>query len=169
MSTLEDLQSHDQLRRGRWLRRAFIAVLAVLVVIDLTGLLGVHTSSKETDFGGYQVRLDYPRFARAGQDVLWRVTLRHEGGFGKDPIVLAVSADYFDIFETQGFYPDPDTQSATTRYVYYSYQPPPGDTMTVTFDAYIQPGSQIGRSATLAVTVGSTTVSRIGYHTWLAP
>ncbi|MDQ3629089.1 MAG: hypothetical protein M3419_09825 [Actinomycetota bacterium] len=71
---------------------------------------GIHTSHFSASGGGYRLDLDYPRVARAGLDITWRVTVTHDGGFDA-PITLAVTADYFDIYETQAFHPEPDSST----------------------------------------------------------
>lgn len=167
--TTFDVREAESLHRGRLLRRLFVIVLMLAVAVDLTGALGVHTSTARKAVGGTSVRLDYPRTARAGQDVLFRVTVTRDRPFGSDNVVVAVDKRYFEIFESQGFEPSPDSESATGRYYYLEFDSPPGRTLTVTYDAYIQPGSQIGRSADAVVTVGSDQPVRIHFTTWLVP
>jgi hypothetical protein len=41
--------------------------------------------------------------------------------------------------------------------------------LKVAFDAYIQPASQIGRSATTVLIIDGRAVARVSYRTWLAP
>jgi hypothetical protein len=151
-----------------WLRRAMLTAMALVVVADLLSLLGVRTSSVSTHGNGYDLSLRYPSVARAGLDTPWQVTVTHPGGFGKD-LTLAITGDYFNIFETQGFHPEPadETRDATTLYL--TFAAPPGDTFVVDFDAYIQPASQQGRSATLAVMDGGTPVASVDFDTRLMP
>ena len=82
---------------------------------------------------------------------------------------LAVTADYFDIYETQGFFPEPDSQTRDGRTLYLTFTAPPGDTLVVSYDAYIQPSSQVGRDGTLAVREDGRDVASVDFATWLAP
>lgn len=151
-----------------WGRRAMVAVLALVVAAALVGLLGVHTSTATASRGGYTMSLRYPNVARAGLDVEWQVTVRHPGGFGKE-LTLAVTGDYFDIFETQGFHPEPSDETRDAHTLYLTFQAPPGDTFVVYYDAYIQPASQQGKSARIALLDQGRAVVWIYYRTRLAP
>ena len=71
------------------------------------------------------MRLHYAATARAGLDVPFTATVRHEGGLGKE-VTLAVTADYLDIFETQGFTPEPSSTSAMADTLYLTFDAPPG-------------------------------------------
>ena len=94
--------------------------------------------------------------------------MTHPGGFGKQ-LTLAVTGDYFDIFETQGFHPNPTDETRDGHDLYLTFTAPPGDTFVVDFDAYIQPASQQGRSATVALVKGTTPLVWVSYRTRLLP
>jgi hypothetical protein len=154
--------------RDHWARLVMLGVLALVVLADLVGLLGVHTSSATTTRDGYRLSLRYPDIARAGLDVQWQVTVSHPGGFGKE-VVLAVTGDYFDIFETQGFHPQPSAETRDGHTLYLTFDAPPGDTLVVYYDAYIQPASQQGKSARVAVLDHGAPAAWIDYRTRLVP
>jgi hypothetical protein len=90
-----------------------MGVLALLVLAGLCSLLGVHTTTATATANGWTLTLNYPRVARAGLDVQWQATVSHPGGFGND-ITLAITGDYFNIYETQGFHPSRPRRPATT-------------------------------------------------------
>jgi hypothetical protein len=150
-----------------WVRRAMLAVMTLVVAADVLSLLGVRTSSVSAERNGYSVTLHYPALARAGLDTPWQVTVHHPGGFGKQ-LTLAVTGSYFNIFETQGFHPDPSDETRDGTTLYLTFTAPRGDTFVVDFDTYIQPASQQGRSATLTVIDGGPQVS-VDLHTRLLP
>jgi hypothetical protein len=133
-----------------WGRRGFLLLLTLVVVADLFGLLGVHTAARTASGGGYQLTLYYPAVGRAGLDVRWHAEVRRPGGFGKQ-LELAVTADYYDIFESQGLWPQPSSMTRDGRLVYLTFDPPKGDTFMLDFDTYVQPASQVGRTARIAV------------------
>lgn len=155
-------------RRGLWAGRATLCGLACIVAAGAVGLLGVHTSQAEGSGGGYRLSVEYPRTARAGLDVTWRVTVDRRGGFDDD-VQLAVTADYFDIFESQAFFPEPDAQTRDGKLLYLTFTRPPGDRLVVTYDAYIQPSSQLGRDATISVLAGGKPAASVDIDTWLSP
>jgi hypothetical protein len=151
-----------------WARRGTLIVLAVAVAVALTGFLGVHTSTADAQRAGYSLSLRYPGVARAGLDIQWQVTVRHPGGFGKE-LTLAVTGDYFDIFETQGFHPEPSDETRDGHTLYLTFTAPPGDTFVVYYDAYIQPASQQGKSARVAVLDHGVPAVWLDYRTRLLP
>ena len=86
---------------------AFLGVMLCLVLAGLLGLVGVRTAKTSTEREGpWSVTVEHATVARAGLDAQWEVTVTRDGGFGAE-LVLAVTGDYFDIFETQGFSPEP--------------------------------------------------------------
>jgi hypothetical protein len=153
---------------GLWLRRAALTALAGIVALGAVGLLGLHTSSVSTTGGGYSLDVDYPRVARAGLDVTLRVTVTRPGGFDHD-VTLAVSGDYFPIYETQGFFPTPSDTTRDASNDYFTFTKPPGETLVVDYDAYIQPSSQRGASATIAVLDDGRPAASVYIETALLP
>lgn len=151
-----------------WARRGMLALLGVLLVAGLLTFLGVHSSTASSESDGYRIDVIYPRVARAGLDVPWEVTVRHPGGFGKE-LELAVDGHYFDLYESQGFRPQPSDETRDGDTYYLTFTAPPGDTFRVYFDAYIQPGSQVGRSGWVAIVQNHRFIARTDYSTWLWP
>jgi hypothetical protein len=139
-----------------------------VVALGAGGLFGLRTTSTTTSANGWTVTVTYARISRAGLDTPWQVTVHHPGGFD-GPITVATTSDYFDMFETQGLSPGPSAETSTDRYTYQQFDPPPGDTFEVSYDAYIQPSSQHGFSAQTAVITGDQEVGRVSYRTRLVP
>lgn len=166
-STLADLDEESS-TTALWGRRVALFLLALLVVAALVGLLGVHTSTASAERGDWKLTVDYPRVARAGLDVRWRVHVQHPGGFGKS-LTIAVSSSYWEIFETQGMWPQPDSEMRDGDTTYLEFDDPPGDTFVLDYDAYIQPSSQAGRTARVGVVVADSEVVGVTYKTRLVP
>jgi hypothetical protein len=152
-----------------WTRRSMLMLLVLLVVAALSTVLGVHTSQSSTEANGYRLDLVYPRFARPGLDAPWQVTVSHPGGFIKGQLTLAVSGDYLNLYESQGFRPSPTDETRDGNTYYLTFSAPPGDVFRVYFDAYIQPASQTGRSGWVAVIDQGHVVARTDFTTWLWP
>jgi hypothetical protein len=167
-STWTDLRTVDQNVRGHIIRRITIGVLVLLVLLGALGVFGMRTSSVHVTGGGYDLTVQYAAVSRAGLDTPWQVIVRHPGGFA-GPITVATTASYFEMFETQGLDPAPDSETAGLRYRYQTFAPPPGDTFTLTYDAYIQPSSQLGHRGETALLIDGTEVARVAYRTRLVP
>ena len=152
-----------------WFRRLSIALLSLLLLAAGLGLLGVRSTTVQDSGGGWTLRLEHAAVARAGLDVPFTATVTHEGGFG-DEVTLAVTGEYFDLYETQGFNPVPSETSRDGELFYLTFDAPPdGDTMVVTYDAYIQPAAQRGDDGTVSVIDQGLPVVSVDFETGLWP
>jgi len=149
-------------------RRIVLALLTLVILAAAAGLLGVKSSTVSTSGGGYEMKLEYAAIARAGLDVPFDLTLTHAGGFDSD-IVLAVTADYFDIFEHQGVSPAPDTETSEGSMVYLTFPAPQGEEFRMAYDVYIQGSSQVGASGEVWLVVDDEPLLRISFTTVLVP
>ena len=166
-STLRDVRIPDGNVSKTW-RRMGTALLVVIVIAGATGLLGVRSRTVSSGSPSWQLSVTYPQVARAGLDVPWRAAVHHSGGL-PPKITLAVSTDYFRMFETQGFFPDADSATNDGRFVYFTFVTHPGEDFLVDYDAYIQPASQLGKSGVVELIVGGEVKARVKLRTWLAP
>lgn len=168
-STLTDVRSAQEGPPSRWGRRVGVAVLLVLVVLGAVGVFGVHSRTATREANGYTLSVTYPQVARAGLDVPWRVRVHKDGGVNSE-LTLAISSAYFRLFETQGFYPDPDSATNDGQSVYMQFgKPPPGQDFVLEYDAYIQPAAQLGKTVTIRLIVDGAEMARARVHTWLVP
>ena len=165
-STLSDVKEVGSNRRGRALRRMTIALLTLAVLAGALGAFGERSSTVTAEQNGYRLQVTYGATSRAGLDTPWLVTVTHPAGF-TGPVTLATTADYFDIFESQGFAPEPSGETSGGRYLYQQFVPPPGDQLRVSFDAYVQPSAQRGRRATTVLIVDGHEMARVSYRTRL--
>lgn len=153
-STLTGLEERSQRPLAVWGRRGFLALLLLVVLAGLAGVLGVRSATATESRNGYTLSVEHAAVARAGLDVPWQVTVERDAGFGKT-VILAVTGDYFDIYETQGFSPEPSASVRDEDLLYLTFDAPDGATFTLSYDAYIQPASQRGREATVSVVDGT--------------
>jgi hypothetical protein len=168
MQTIERLETRGQGAVAIWSRRGFLALLLVVVLLALAGFLGVRTATVSADEAGWRISLEHASVARAGLDVPWQATVTHQGGFGKE-ITLAVTGDYFDIYEEQGFRPEPSEMTRDGDTLFLTFTAPHGDTFVLMYDAYIQPSSQLGRNGTLSVMDDGVRVATVDFNTTLLP
>ena len=153
-----------------WTRRAAMTGLAVIAGLALASDLGVRTESRTASAAGWRLTLRYPAVARAGLDVVWQATVDRPGGFAKE-LTLAVTGDYLDIYETQGFHPSPSDETRDGHNLYLTFAAPQGDRFVLDFDTYVQPAAQRGRSGTVAVVDNTTfaTFVSLPFETRLVP
>lgn len=142
--------------------------MLLVVVAGLLGYLGMKTGTVSAASGGYQLQLQYPRIARAGLDTPWQLTVTRQGGFD-GPVTVEVTSAYFDIFESQGVTPEPSDETTDGKWDRMTFDKPDGDTLTIDFDIYVQPASQVGRSGTARVLDHGQPAASVDFRTRLVP
>lgn len=167
-STLADIRGVADGRPARWPRRVGLTALLLIVIAGALGVFGVHSRTTHVDANGYRLTVTYPQTARAGLDVPFHVGVHHAGGFDGQ-LTIQISNDYFHLFETQGFFPDADSTTNDGRFVSFTFAEPKSDQFELEYDAYIQPGSQLGKTVTVRVVVHGLVVASTSVHTWLVP
>jgi hypothetical protein len=167
-STLQDVRRVAERTAARWGRRFGLLLLVAVVALGATGEFGVRSRTVGVEAEGYVLKVTYPQVARAGLDTPWRVRVYHDGGFPSG-LTLAISTDYFRMFETQGFYPDADSASNDGSFVYLTFTKPPGVEFVLDYDAYIQPASQLGKAAVVKLLIGGTVRAQAHLRSWLLP
>lgn len=169
MSTLEDVRPVQAGPRSlRW-RTAGCVVLGLVVAAGLFGFLGDRVGVVEGASGqGQQLRLEYAETSRPGLDVPFRITLAQQEGLASE-VTLALTADYLQIYETQGWYPEPSEQTRHGQWLYLTFATEGEQELTVDFDAYIQPTATGSHPGKLAVVVDGEPVDPLSFSTLIFP
>lgn len=169
-STIEDVRDPAGHRRKIWIRRAIICLLTVVVLLGATGWLGVRSATVRDSGGGYTLAVEYPIVARAGLDVPWTVTITAPPEGFPPEITVAVTSDWFGLFETQGLRPEPADETTDGRYDLLTLTTPDDSrTMTLDYDTYVQPAAQWGEPAQVLLLVDGEQVAGVDYRTWVLP
>ena len=171
ISTLPAPQNLRAVRRGRLGRRVFVVALVVFLGLGMLGLYGVRTREAQATGGGYELTVTYTSVTRPGLATPWSAEIRRSGGFGDELVSLAVSASYFDAFDENGLDPDPAESVNDGERTIWRFDPPPGDVMTVSFDARLQPDIQLTRvkgSASVLDSSGAA-VATVEFRTLVLP
>jgi hypothetical protein len=155
-------------RRSRALRRLFMIVLAGVLALGLTGWLGVRTGIATARGGGYELTVTYGQVTRPGLATPWSLEIRHPGGFD-GPVTVSTNSRYLDLFDENGFDPQPSQSTATSDTVIWEFEAPDGDTLGVSLDARLEPGAQWGRPGETSVLVDGKPVVTVKYKTWVMP
>jgi hypothetical protein len=155
-------------RRSARLRLVGIVIVGLLLLVGAVGLMGVRTSTvSATGPEGTRVEVTYASISRPGLATPWDVVVERAGGFDGDVVVRTTSA-YLASFDENGLDPDPAESTADATDTIWTFDPPDGDTLTVTFDARLEPGVQWRRRGTTTVEVGAERVT-VTYTTWVWP
>jgi len=155
-------------RRARSARRVVMGLIVVVVVVALTSFLGPHTTTISGSGNGYRLTLTYPSVTRPGLAVRWVLEVRHPGGFdGK--VTIATTSRYFDLFDFNNLDPVPSSQTTDGTNSIWVFDPPPGDVLTITMDARLEPAQQYGKSAVTELRLGGLRAVVLHYSTRVMP
>ena len=171
LSTLPRERPIRAVRRDRFGRRLFVVALVVFLGLGVLNLYGVRTKEVEATGGGYELTVTYSSVTRPGLATPWSAEIRRPGGFDDELVALAVSASYFDAFDENGLDPDPAEAVNDGENTIWRFDPPPGEVMTVSFDARLQPDIQLTRvkgSASVLDQSGAA-VATVDFRTLVLP
>jgi hypothetical protein len=168
LSTAPERMGLTAARRSARLRLVGIVIVGLLLLVGAIGLMGVRTSTvSATGPGGTSVELTYASISRPGLATPWDVVVERPGGFDGD-VVVRTTSDYLASFDENGLDPDPAESTSDATDTIWTFAPPDGDTLTVSFDARLEPGVQWRRQGTTTVEVGAERVT-VSYTTWVWP
>ena len=168
ISTLPDEPSLMTLRRYRRARRLAILLFFGILVLGASGMLGVRTRTVTAHGGGYDLTVTYGQVSRPGLPTAWSLEIHHPGGFD-GPVTVASSSDYLDLFDENGFDPQPSKETQSGDQVIWEFDPPPGDTLAVSRSSRVSPGVQWGKTGTTSVLVDGKPVVTARYKSWILP
>lgn len=158
----------SMVHRSRNLRRVMLAILAALIVLGATSLLGAKTSSVSASAGDYRLTVFYPSITRPGLAIRWIVIVQKTGGFD-GPFDLSTTSTYFNLFDFNNLDPTPSKLTTTGSQSIWTFEPPAGEVMRITMDARLEPARQHGSKATTSVVVDGTTEVSVSYQTRVMP
>lgn len=154
-------------RARRW-RRAFLTALGLVLVLGALNLLGPRAATVRAAGGGYDLAVEYAAVSRPGLATPWKIEVRRAGGFD-GPVTVATTAAYFAAFDTNALDPQPASATMDGEWIIWSFHPPPGDTLGVTFDARIEPAKQSPVRGETRVLVDGRAVVSVRYMTVVMP
>ena len=162
--------SFRRLRAARAARRFFFLSLCALLVAAILNLLGVRTGEATGSGGGYEVAVTYAEITRPGLATPWSVEIRRQGGFPR-AVTVAVRSSYFDSFDENSLDPEPLGSVSDGERTTWTFEPPQdGDTLSISFDARIEPGVQFERIAgTVQVLEDGRAVATVRFKTLVLP
>lgn len=131
-------------------------------------MLGVRSGHVSASSGEYVLNVTYPSVARLGLAIIWKLEVRAPGGFD-GPITVATTRSYFEIFDENGVYPAPASESVRGEMLVWEFDPPEGNALVVTLDHRIEPSYRGGRRAETMILDGDRVVARVQYRTLVLP
>ena len=123
-------------------RRVFALALGLFLLLGALGYYGVRTRTDTASGGGYELSVTYGSVSRPGLATPWSFEVRRAGGF-PDGVTVSVTSSYFDAFDENGLGPAPVEETVDGDLTIWRFGPTRSDTLSVSFDARIEPGVQL--------------------------
>ena len=150
---------------------AVVVLVMVLGVIDAFGWFnpfGVDSARVSAMGGGYTLEVQYTAVTRPALASPFEIVVSRPGGFD-GPITLAVSREYLKIWDENGLFPAPASETVRGEWVEWEFDPPAGDELAVFYDARIEPAQQSGRGGVVAVIEDDVAVAEVDFYTEVRP
>ncbi|HUR23150.1 MAG TPA: hypothetical protein VMZ73_04695 [Acidimicrobiales bacterium] len=128
--------------RARTGRRVFGVALGLFLLLGALGFYGVRARTVTAAGGGYQLSVTYGSVSRPGLATPWSFEVQRAGGF-PDGLTVAVTSSYFDAFDENGLGPEPVEETVDGELTIWRFGPTRSETLSVSFDARIEPGVQL--------------------------
>lgn len=168
-STRPEDVSLDQLVRARRFRRIGLGILGVVVLAGAFNLLGVRREVVTAEADGYLLEVEYTRVTRPGLASTWAVAVTHPGGFA-GPITISTTADYFDRFDFNQFYPEPSTTASRGDVLLLTFEGIEGERFVLRFDGRATPMFVLDfAKASTGLEVDGREVAHVDYTTVVMP
>jgi hypothetical protein len=176
ISTIEDIDagSDREVRRRRRRYGATTLVLTVLMALGVVDALGwwdtygVDDATVRSSGGGYDLAVRYPTVSRPALASPFEIIVTRAGGFD-EPITLAVDQAYIEMWDENGLVPAPAAETSRGELIEWEFDPPSGDTLTIWYDARIEPAAQSGRDGSVAVLEDGAIVTAVTFSTRVLP
>ncbi len=158
-------------KRGYLWRMAFAVILVAVVAAGLFGVFDPRHTTQDATGAGFRLAVEHPSQSRLGLPVRWEVEVSTlDGSPMPEQITLATTSAYFELFDENGFDPQPRSASNDGELTFSTFQTVPGSsTFSTSFDGRVQPSWQMGVEAVTALIVEGARVAEVTYETrlWL--
>jgi hypothetical protein len=162
----EEIQHSERAHLVRW---AFLVLLTAFLVAGAFNAFGVRSGTASASGGGYELEVTYAKVSRPGLATPWSFELRRAGGFD-GPVRVAWLSSFFDVFDENGLDPEPTSSIGDGDWTVLEFEPPDGDTLAVSFDARVEPASQLQRVKGAArVLEDDGPVAEVRFTMWVMP
>lgn len=146
-----DIRDHPGVGRARRIGQGvFVVALAAFLGVAFLGAYGVRSTTVRASGGGYDLAVHHGTTSRPALATPFDITVRRAGGFD-GPVTLAVTAEYFRLWDENGLFPEPADESVEDGWLVWEYDPPEGEVLSITYDARIEPAAQSGRKGRVEV------------------
>lgn len=154
--------------------------LSAFLAAALFNVFGVKTTTASSSGGGYEITVKHASVTRPGLATPWSVEIRRTDAAAAttaapddEKIVVANRSSYFDAFDENGLSPTPEEETAEGDWSLWTFAAPaPGEVLTVSFDARMEPGVQlktVSGTTELRAAEGDAIFASVDYQTYVFP
>lgn len=157
--------------RETFLRTGAVGFVWALVLLGLTGLLGVRTDIARSSDNGYELAVTHAEVTRPGLATPFHLTVsRTDGGPLPAEVTTRIDARYLEMFDENGLDPDPVGSFSTSESAWWTFAIPPGENrLEVSFDVRLEPSVQWGRTGSVSLEVDGVETIGVEFRTWVLP
>jgi hypothetical protein len=144
-------------RKRRALYLCTTVVLSVLMFAALfdwltdVAVFGVEDETVRASGGGFDLEVNYASLSRPALATPLDIIVTRPGGFD-EPLTLALTGTYFDIWDENALSPQPDAETSDAERLLLTFEPPANsDTMRISYDGRVEPTAQRGRRGAVAI------------------
>ena len=148
-----------------------LTVILALGVMDVLGWVGVYgVTSARVDSRAVATRssVEYPAVTRPALASPFEISVERPGGFDR-PITLAVTRDDLKIWDENGLFPAPSSETVRGEWVEWEFDPPDVEVLTVYYDARIEPAAESGQGEAVAVVDDGEQVVAVEFYMEVRP
>lgn len=157
LARLRDLEGRS---RYPWIRRALLALLAVPVVLGLSGALGQETITRTASSPQARLVLDVPRVLRGG--LMWRAQITVRALRAIDHPRLILGPGYVDGMQLNTVEPAPAGETSRGPRLVFSYDRlDAGDELVVYLQLQVNPTTSGDEDATVALDDETRPLARV--------
>jgi len=176
LASVEGADGEGLLRRRLRLYRITTALLALVVGLavvdglDLVDVYGVDAATvRARGPGGVLLEVEYGAVTRPALATPFRVRVVDPGGFD-GPVHLAVTRAWIEVWDENGLYPSPSSETADDRWVVWEFDAPDGDTFELFYDARLEPARQTSKDGAVELRDAQGAVlARVEFTTAVRP
>ena len=161
------------LRKRRALYRLvsflLVAVMALAVADLFLPVLGVDSTTTRVEAtDGTLMVVEYPSVTRPALASPFAIELTRPDGFD-GPIEIAISRPWIEVWDENGMYPAPSSETGDERWVIYEFDPPEGDRFRFFYDARLEPGRQESFRGEIELRGEDSVLARVRFQTKVRP
>lgn len=152
-------------------RAVSVTLVAGLVLLALTGFLGVRTATASNSANGYTISVTHASITRPGLATPFSISIAAADGTPLPAqVTMRIDSEYLEMFDENGLDPTPVSSFSTAQWTWWTFDVPGGQhELNVSFDARLEPAVQWGRAGSAVAEIDGDEMVAVEFTTWVMP